>query len=225
MKRRTLLAGSAALAAGPLGLARPAVAQARTRIVWWHAMTATNAEQVARIVQQFNAAQNEAEVQRGLQGHYPETLTAAIAAFRAGQAPHLVQIFEVGTGSMLAAGRAVKQVWQLSQDTGVPIDPAQFIPAVRGYYSLADGRLASMPFNSSTAVIWYNKDAFEKAGLDPEQAAGDVAGNRGRLPGAEGQERDRNPDDDRSGRAGSSSSSTAPSTICPMRARRTASRG
>ena len=168
MRRRTMLAGSALLAAGPLGLARPAAAQTRTRIVWWHAMTATNAEQVARIVQQFNAAQNEVEVQAVYKGTYPETLTAAIAAFRAGQAPHLVQIFEVGTGSMLVAGRAVKQVWQLSQDTGVPIDPAQFIPAVRGYYSLADGRLASMPFNSSTAVMWYNKDAFAKAGLDPE---------------------------------------------------------
>ena len=98
-----------------------------------------------------------------------ETLTAAIAAWRAGQAPHLVQMFEVGTGSMLAAGPAVKQVWQLIADTGVKIDPQAFIPAVRGYYSLPDGRLASMPFNSSTAGMWYNKDAFEKAGLDPEK--------------------------------------------------------
>ena len=96
-------------------------------------------------------------------------LTATIAAFRAGQAPHLVQIFEVGTGSMLAAGKATKQVWELAKETGAQIDPKAYIPAVRGYYSLADGRMASMPFNSSTAVMWYSKDAFRKAGLDPDK--------------------------------------------------------
>ena len=100
----------------------------------------------------------------------PETLTAAIAAWRADQAPHLVQIFEVGTGSMLAAGPATKQVWKLAEETGVTLDPAVYIPGVRGYYSLPDGRLASMPFNSSTSVMWYNKDAFKAAGMDPEKA-------------------------------------------------------
>ncbi len=68
---------------------------------------------------------------------------------------------------MLAAGKAVKQVWELAKETATPIDPAAYIPAVRGYYSLPDGRMASMPFNSSTAIMWINQDAFEKAGLDP----------------------------------------------------------
>ena len=102
-------------------------------------------------------------------GGYADVLTATIAAFRAGQAPHLAQIFEVGTGTMLAAGQATKQVWELTKETGVAIDPKTYIPAVRGYYSLADGRMASMPFNSSTAVMWYSKDAFRKAGLDPDK--------------------------------------------------------
>jgi sn-glycerol 3-phosphate transport system substrate-binding protein len=79
-------------------------------------------------------------------------------------------MFEVGTGTMLAAGPAVKQVWQLSKETGIAFDPKAYIAGVRGYYSLSDGRLASMPFNSSTSMMWYNKDAFEKAGLDPEKA-------------------------------------------------------
>ena len=83
---------------------------------------------------------------------------------------------------MLAAGKAVKQVWELSQETGVTIDPKAYIPAVRGYYSLADGRMASMPFNSSTAIMWYNKDAFRKAGLDPDTAARDLAGGRRTRP-------------------------------------------
>lgn len=165
MKRRTLMGGAAALAAGAT---LPAAAQApRTRIIFWHAMTGALADEITRIGTAFNASQNEVEVQPVFKGTYPETLTAAIAAWRAGQAPHVVQMFEVGTGSMLAAGPAVKQVWQLSEETGIKIDPEAYVGGVRGYYSLADGRLASMPFNSSTAVMWYNKDAFEKAGLDP----------------------------------------------------------
>ena len=132
-------------------------------------MTAALGEQVNRIAEAFNQSQNAIEVQAIYKGGYADVLTATIAAFRAGQAPHLAQIFEVGTGTMLAAGKAVKQVWELVKETGVAIDPKAYIPAVRGYYSLADGRMASMPFNSSTAVMWYSKDAFRKAGLDPDK--------------------------------------------------------
>ena len=166
MKRRTLLAGTAALAAVP------AVGRAaeKTKIVWWHAMTAALGDEVNRIVDAFNQGQDTVELTAIYKGSYADVLTATIAAFRAGQAPHLVQIFEVGTGSMLAAGKATKQVWELSKQTGVAIDPQAYIAAVRGYYSLSDGRMASMPFNSSTALMWYNKDAFRKAGLDPDKA-------------------------------------------------------
>src|SRR6185312_1654454 len=169
MQRRTLIAGTAALAVAPL--TRSHAQAAKTRIVWWHAMTGALNEQVNRIVTTFNASQPAIEVEAIQKGTYSETMTAVIAAWRANQAPHLVQVFDVGTGSMLAAGPATKQVWQLIQETGVALDPNAYIPAVKGYYSLPDGRMASMPFNSSTAVMWYNKDAFEKAGLDPEKPA------------------------------------------------------
>lgn len=164
MKRRTLLASAAALAV-------PATARAaeKTKIVWWHAMTGALNDQVVHVVEAFNQSQDAIEVQAIYKGAYPEVITATIAAFRAGQAPHLAQIFEVGTGSMLAAGKATKQVWELIKETGVAIDPQAYIPAVRGYYSLADGRMASMPFNSSTSVMWYSKDSFRTAGLDPEK--------------------------------------------------------
>lgn len=170
MKRRTLLAGAAALAATPaLGLAPAARAQdGKTKIVWWHAMSGALGEEVKRIATSFNGSQNSVEVEAVFKGTYTEVLTAAIAAWRAGQAPNLVQVFEVGTGSMLAAGPAVKQIWQLSKETGVQFDPKAYLAGVRGYYSLSNGQLASMPFNSSTSLMWYNKDAFEKAGLDPE---------------------------------------------------------
>ncbi len=170
MKRRILLAASVALAALPAGLSMPAQAQsARSKVIFWHAMTGPLGETLNLLVNGFNISQPSAEVTAIFKGTYADTLTAAIAAFRAGEAPHLVQIFEVGTASMLAAGRAVKQTWELIQETGVAIDPANYVPAIRGYYSLADGKLASMPFNSSTAVMWYNKGQFEKAGLDPEK--------------------------------------------------------
>ncbi len=177
MQRRSLLAGAAALAVPRLGgaLITPAHAQgaaAGTTVVFWHAMTGANAEELNRQVAAFNAQSGSggAQVQAVFKGTYPELLSAAIAAWRANQAPHLAQVFEVGTASMLAAGPAVKQAWQLIQETGAGIDPAAYIPAVKGYYSLSDGKLASVPFNSSTAILWYNKDQFEKAGLDPEKA-------------------------------------------------------
>ncbi len=131
MHRRTLLAASAAVAAAPL--IRPARAQAaRTKIVWWHAMTAALGQEVARLTDLFNASQTEVEVTQIYKGGYPDVLTATIAAFRAGQAPHIAQIFEVGTGTMLAAGKAVKQVWELAKETGVAIDPKVYIASVRG---------------------------------------------------------------------------------------------
>ena len=167
MKRRTLLTGTAALAAVPL--VRPARAQGgKTNVVFWHAMTAALGDQVAKLVNAFNASQDAVQVTAIYKGGYADLMTATIAAFRAGQAPNLVQIFEVGTATMIAAGKAVKTVAELIK-LGAPIDPNAFIPAVRGYYALPDGGMASMPFNSSTAVMWYSKDAFRKAGLDPEK--------------------------------------------------------
>jgi sn-glycerol 3-phosphate transport system substrate-binding protein len=96
-------------------------------------------------------------------------MVAAIAAFRASQAPHIVQMFEVGTGTMMAAGRAIKPLLELLAETNTRIDFNDYLPGVRGYYSLPDGRMMSMPFNSSTSVVFYNKDAFRRANLNPDQ--------------------------------------------------------
>src|SRR5207302_5280252 len=98
-----------------------------------------------------------------------ETRTASHAASRAGNPPHIVQVFEVGTATMMAAKGAVKPVYQLMADAGEPFDPQNYLPAITGYYSTTDGKMLSMPFNSSTPIAYWNKDAFQKATLDPDK--------------------------------------------------------
>ncbi|HZD26494.1 MAG TPA: extracellular solute-binding protein, partial [Alphaproteobacteria bacterium] len=144
-------------------------AEAATDIQWWHAMGGANGERVNEIAKGFNESQSEYKVTPVFKGTYTETMTAAIAAFRAGQQPHIVQVFEVGTATMMAAKGAVYPVYQLMADAGEPFDPNSFLPAVAGYYTTPDGKMLSMPFNSSTPVLWYNKTAFAKAGLNPDQ--------------------------------------------------------
>ena len=149
-----------AAVAGSTGLA-----SAATEVQWWHAMGGTNGERVNKIAADFNATQSEYKVVPTFKGNYTETMTAAIAAFRAKKQPHIVQVFEVGTATMMAAKGAVYPVEKMMKDTGEPFDKSQNLPAVISYYQSSDGELLSMPFNSSTPVLWYNADAFKKAGV------------------------------------------------------------
>ncbi len=149
---------------GAIALASPAWAQ--TEIQWWHAMGGNLGEAVNALADEFNKSQKEYKVAAVYKGSYTETLTAAIAAFRAKQAPHIVQVFEVGTANMMAAKGAVYPVHQLMADAGQAFDPKAFIGPVYGYYSTTDGKLLSLPFNSSTPVLYWNKDLLAKAGLD-----------------------------------------------------------
>ncbi len=148
-----------------LAVAAPAPALAKTEIHFWHAMTGQLGDAVNELVKQFNDSQTEYEVKPLRKGTYPETLTAAIAAYRQKAAPHIVQVFEVGTQTMMLSG-AVLPVYQLMKEQEIKVDWKDFIAPVVGYYS-KDGNLYSMPFNSSTPILYYNKDAFQKAGLDP----------------------------------------------------------
>jgi len=142
-----------------------AIASASTEIQWWHAMGGTNGERVNKIATDFNATQSDYKVVPVYKGNYTETMTAAVAAFRAKKQPHIVQVFEVGTATMMAAKGAVYPVEQVMNDAGEPFDKSKFLPAVISYYQTPKGELLSMPFNSSTPVLWYNKDAFKKAGV------------------------------------------------------------
>lgn len=164
MKLKPFVA-AAALAAG---FALPAHAQ--VEIQWWHSMTGGNGDRVAKMAEGFNATQKDFKVVPVYKGSYAESMTAAIAAFRAGKAPHIVQVFEVGTATMMSAKGAIKPVYQLMKDSGIAWDPKVYVSAVAGYYTDRKGNMLSFPFNSSTAVFYVNKDAFQKAGLDPNAA-------------------------------------------------------
>ncbi len=143
------------------------VAQAQVEVQWWHAMGGELGEKLNEIAAGFNAKQSDYKVMPVYKGNYTETMTAAIAAFRAKQQPHIVQVFEVGTATMMAAKGAVYPVYQLMKDAGEPFDHSAYLAAVTGYYTDTEGNMLSMPFNSSTPVLYYNKAAFSKAGLDP----------------------------------------------------------
>jgi sn-glycerol 3-phosphate transport system substrate-binding protein len=145
-------------------------AQAQTEIHWWHSMAGALGERVNELASGFNASQKEYKVLPVYKGSYPESMTAAIAAFRAGSAPHILQVFEVGTATMMAAKGAVKPVYLMMKEAGEPFEPKNYLAAVSGYYSDSKGNLLSLPFNSSTPVFYVNKDAFKKAGLDPDKA-------------------------------------------------------
>jgi sn-glycerol 3-phosphate transport system substrate-binding protein len=144
-----------------------APASAQIEIQFWHALTGANNEVVVRISEEFNQSQKEYKVVPSYKGSYADTMNAGIAAFRAGNAPHILQVFEVGTATMMAAKGAVKPVHVLMQEAGEKFDPTAYLPTITGYYSTLKGEMLSFPFNSSSAVMWYNKDALTKAGLDP----------------------------------------------------------
>ncbi|WP_345797863.1 sn-glycerol-3-phosphate ABC transporter substrate-binding protein UgpB [Castellaniella sp. MT123] len=144
------------------------LAHAATDITFWHSMEGPLGERVDAIAQAFNKSQSDYVVHAVYKGAYAESMNAGIAAFRAGNAPDILQVFEVGTATMMYAKGAVQPVQALSEKVGDPIDPKAFLGAVASYYSSPDGKLVSMPFNSSTPVLYYNKDAFKTAGLDPE---------------------------------------------------------
>jgi len=129
-------------------------------------MTGANNEVVNTLAKEFNESQSDYKVVPVFKGTYPETLNAGIAAFRAKQAPDIIQVFDVGTGVMMAAEGAVKPVAEVLSEGGATFDKSQYLPGIVAYYSKPDGTMLSFPYNSSSPILYYNKDIFEKAGLD-----------------------------------------------------------
>jgi sn-glycerol 3-phosphate transport system substrate-binding protein len=149
-----------------IGVASPAWAV--TDIVWWHAMSGELGRRLERLAADFNASQSEYRVVPSYKGNYTETVTAAIFAFRSRSQPAIVQVNEIATATMMAAKGAIYPVFELMRDQSEEFSPGDYLPAVSGYYADADGNMLSFPFNSSTPILYYNKDRFRAAGLDPE---------------------------------------------------------
>lgn len=136
-----------------------------TKIEWWHAMTGTNNDVVVKLANDFNASQKDYQIVPTFKGNYYDTLNAGIAAFRAGHPPGILQVVEVGTATMMAAKGAVKPVYQLMKEEGEPFDPHAYLPAIAGYYSTLKGQMLSLPYNSSSMIMWVNLDALKQAGI------------------------------------------------------------
>ncbi|MGE5339215.1 MAG: sn-glycerol-3-phosphate ABC transporter substrate-binding protein UgpB [Gemmatimonadota bacterium] len=181
MLRKTMLAALVAATAGLL----PA-AHAQTEIEWWHSMTGVNNDRVNNMAKGFNATQSQCRVNAVFKGSYDDSMTAAIAAFRAGKAPNLLQVYEVGTATMMYS-KAIKPVADVMRESGAKWDPKAYVPAVASYYTSPKGEMLSFPFNSSTTVLFWNKDAFKAAGLDPNKPPktwGEVAAAGAKLKAA-----------------------------------------
>lgn len=152
-----------------LALSFTGQALAVTTIPFWHSMEGELGKEVDSLAQRFNDANPDYKIVPVYKGNYEQNLAAGIAAFRTGNAPAILQVYEVGTATMMAS-KAIKPVYQVFSDAGIAFDEKQFVPTVSGYYTDAKtGHLLSQPFNSSTPVLYYNKDAFKKAGLDPDK--------------------------------------------------------
>ena len=145
-------------------------AQAQTEIQWWHSMTAVNGEVVNDLAKNFNASQKTYKIVPTFKGSYEESFTAAVAAFRAGNAPHILQVYEVGTATMMASKGVSIPVGKVMRDSGEKFDPKGYVSAVAGYYTAPNGEMLSFPFNSSTTVFYFNKDAFKAAGIATDKA-------------------------------------------------------
>ncbi len=165
VKKKLMVLAAAVAVAGPCLIS---VVEAQTKIQWWHAFTGRLGDLLAQQVKDYNASQSEYEVVATNKGNYSETLNAGIAAFRAKQHPHILQVFEVGTATMMSAKGAIKPVYEVMAESGKRFDPGGYLAAVAGYYTTTDGKMLSLPYNSSTPVLYINKDALKSAGLDPQ---------------------------------------------------------
>lgn len=145
----------------------PATAHARTDLIFWHSMPGALGQWINDLADTFNRRNVEFRVVTVYKGSYDQSMRAALDAQAQGHPPHIVQVNEVGTASMMAAPNAIRPVYRVMEQAGQELHPESYLPAIRLYYADLEGRLLSLPFNSSTPVLVYDRHAFAIAGLDP----------------------------------------------------------
>ncbi len=144
-------------------------AAAQTEIVWWHAMSGARNKAVRELADEFNRSQSSYRVVPVFKGSYPEVLEAGLEAYRNGNPPHIIQVFDVGTGVMMSHPDYIVPVQEVLEMAGSTFDKSQYLPGIVAYYSLPDGKMLSFPYNSSSPILYYNKAIFSRAGLDPDK--------------------------------------------------------
>ncbi len=162
-----------------LGLALMGNAQAVTTIPFWHSMEGELGKEVDSLAQRFNAENPDYKIVPTYKGNYEQNLSAGIAAFRTGNAPAILQVYEVGTATMMAS-KAIKPVYDVFKEAGIQFDESQFVPTVSGYYSDSKtGHLLSQPFNSSTPRSLLQQRRLQESRIRPGTAAENLAGSGG----------------------------------------------
>ncbi len=139
---------------------------AATEVTWWHAMGGQLGETVNQIAKDFNASQTEYKLTPVYKGSYTETLTAGIAAYRGGEAPNILQVFDAGAATIMNAKGVATPVQDILVDAGYTFNADNYLAGVRNFYADSKGKMVGMPFNSSTPVLYYNKDILAKVGVN-----------------------------------------------------------
>jgi sn-glycerol 3-phosphate transport system substrate-binding protein len=147
-------------------LSSTAASFAATEISWWHGMAGRNGEVINEIAKKFNAAQDACHLTPVSKGTYEEALASGIAAFRSGQQPNILQVFDAGAATIINAQGATVPAEDLIKNAGHEFNREDFIEGVRYFYADSDGKFIGMPFNSSAPIMYINTEALEKAGVE-----------------------------------------------------------
>ncbi|MGH8917609.1 MAG: extracellular solute-binding protein, partial [Actinomycetes bacterium] len=162
--------------------AKSSTGGSRVNLTFWEAMGGALGQTLQHLVSQFNASQSTYKVTAVYKGSYSTTMSDTIAAFRAHKAPDIAQIFDAGTTTFMASKGAYEPVWQIMKKNNIPFSTSDFIGGAASYYETAANKLYSLPFNSSTPVLYYNKALLKKAGISgPPKTWEDLAADAPKL--------------------------------------------
>lgn len=161
-----------------LGLALMGNAQAVTTIPFWHSMEGELGKEVDSLAQRFNAENPDYKIVPTYKGNYEQNLSAGIAAFRTGNAPAILQVYEVGTATMMAS-KAIKPVYDVFKEAGIQFDESQFVPTVSGYYSDQNGPLTLPAIQQLDPRSLLQQRRLQESRIRPGTTAENLAGSGG----------------------------------------------
>lgn len=137
-----------------------------TEVTFWHSMGGKGGEAITSLVEEFNRSQSEVKVVAEYQGAYDDAINKLKSSALGSSGPDIMQLYEIGTKWMIDSGYAIPMQELINEDN---YDISHLEENILDYYTI-DNHLYSMPFNTSTPILYYNKTAFEEVGLDPEVA-------------------------------------------------------